>query len=32
MQVPTRISLELCNVFPELKNKVFQLQKETKFP
>jgi len=30
--VPTRISLELCYVFPELKNEVFQLHKETEFP
>ncbi len=32
MQVLTRSSLKLCYVFPELKNEVFQLQKETKFP
>ncbi len=32
MQVPTRSSLKLYYVFPELKNKVFQLYKETKFP
>ncbi len=32
MQVPTLSSLELCYVFPELKNEVFQLHKETKFP
>ncbi len=32
MQAPTRSSLKLCNVFPELKNEVFQLHKETKFP
>ncbi len=32
MQVPARSSLEPSNVFPELKNEVFQLQKETKFP
>ncbi len=32
MQVPTRSSLKLCYVFPELKNEVFQLHKETKFP
>ncbi len=32
MQVPTPISIELRNIFPELKNEVFQLHKETKFP
>ncbi len=31
MQAPTRGSLEPCYVFPELKNFVFQLRKETKF-
>ncbi len=32
MQVPACNSFELCYLFPELKNEVFQLQKETKFP
>ncbi len=32
MQAPTRSSLELCYVIPEVKNEVFHLHKETEFP
>ncbi len=32
MEAPTRSSFELCYAFPELKNFVFQLHKETEFP
>ncbi len=32
MQLPIRSSFEHCYLFPELKNEVFQLHMETKFP